>query len=583
MLKVILQRLLLLVFLITPFLFANQVQAQFWKKGNKPSTDESEFGVEAKAVEAEKYFIEGVKYFILEDYNKAKGLFEKSLDYDPENDAVHYKIAETLFNSGELEKALFHAKKAVELDGQNKFYYLKLSEIYAKLGNYKDASAVMETLVQNVPGTNEYLFELAAFYLFQKEYKNALSTYEKIENEFGLNEQVVRQKQRIYLETNDLDLAIAEGEKLIDANPGEPEFWVDLAEIMISNGREEAAIEKLNSYLTEIGEDGKIRLSLAKAYQKRGASDKAQENYTIAFSDPTIDINEKFQVIAQNFAQINEPGVKANTEKMIKQMMDAHPGNGRVRAMYGDLLYQARDLKGARGQYVEAIDMGENNFEIWRNVIMIDLEQNEVKEAIEHSDEALELYPNQAFLYYLNGTANLMQKNHEDAVFALEQGLKLSSKNEELQEILYGQLGDAYNGIKEYSKSDQAYESALELNPENDHVLNNYSYFLSLRKEKLDQAKKMSAQLVKNNPSSSTYLDTYAWVLYQMGEYDQALKYIEMAVKEEASGTIIEHYGDILYKLGDIEKAVKQWQKAKGMDETSDLIDKKIADRKLYE
>lgn len=214
---------------------------------------------------------------------------------------------------------------------------------------------------------------------------------------------------------------------------------------------------------------------------------------------------------------------------------------------------------------------------------MIDLEQNEVKEAIEHSDEALELYPNQAFLYYLNGTANLMQKNHEDAVFALEQGLKLSSKNEELQEILYGQLGDAYNGIKEYSKSDQAYESALELNPENDHVLNNYSYFLSLRKEKLDLAKKMSAQLVKNNPSSSTYLDTYAWVLYQMGEYDQALKYIEMAVKEEASGTIIEHYGDILYKLGDIEKAVKQWQKAKGMDETSDLIDKKIADRKLYE
>jgi predicted negative regulator of RcsB-dependent stress response len=69
------------------------------------------------------------------------------------------------------------------------------------------------------------------------------------------------------------------------------------------------------------------------------------------------------------------------------------------------------------------------------------------------------------------------------------------------------------------------------------------------------------------------------------GEFDEAKIFIEKAVNsnEGLSGTIIEHYGDILFKLGDVDSAVKQWQRAKGMDETSELIDKKIADRQLYE
>ena len=68
------------------------------------------------------------------------------------------------------------------------------------------------------------------------------------------------------------------------------------------------------------------------------------------------------------------------------------------------------------------------------------------------------------------------------------------------------------------------------------------------------------------------------------GEYKEAKVYIEKALNgSDISGTIIEHYGDILFKLGEVDKAVMQWQKAKGMDESSELIDKKIADRKLYE
>ena len=90
---------------------------------------------------------------------------------------------------------------------------------------------------------------------------------------------------------------------------------------------------------------------------------------------------------------------------------------------------------------------------------------------------------------------------------------------------------------------------------------------------------------MKKNPDNATYLDTHAWVLYVQGNIEEARKFIEKAVRqsENVSGTIIEHYGDILFKLGDVDGAMRQWQKAKGMDESSDLLDKKIADRQLYE
>ena len=152
-----------------------------------------------------------------------------------------------------------------------------------------------------------------------------------------------------------------------------------------------------------------------------------------------------------------------------------------------------------------------------------------------------------------------------------------------MQVVFNSLLGDTYNELEKYEKSEEAYEAVLKTEPNNDHVLNNYSYFLSLRKQNLDKAKRMSAKLIKNNPGDPTFLDTHAWVLYMQGNYKEAKKFLELALEKDASGTIIEHYGDVLFKLGDIENAVVQWNRAKGMDDTSELINKKIADRKLYE
>jgi predicted Zn-dependent protease len=115
-------------------------------------------------------------------------------------------------------------------------------------------------------------------------------------------------------------------------------------------------------------------------------------------------------------------------------------------------------------------------------------------------------------------------------------------------------------------------------------VLNQYSYFLALRKQNLEKAEKMAALLVKNNPDNPTFLDTYAWVLYMREKYKDAKKIIERAVNSgNANATHLEHYGDILYQLGEIDAAVKQWERARGLNANSETLNKKIANRKIYE
>ena len=95
----------------------------------------------------------------------------------------------------------------------------------------------------------------------------------------------------------------------------------------------------------------------------------------------------------------------------------------------------------------------------------------------------------------------------------------------------------------------------------------------------------MAEVLVQKYPDNSTYLDTYAWVLYVQKDYKKAKVFLEkaVAVNESKSGTIVEHYGDVLFQLGEKDKAVEQWKKAKIVGTTSTLIDKKIAEMKLIE
>jgi len=548
----------------------------------------------ARIAEAERIFTEGEKFFILEDYTKALFYFQQVLEYSPANATVYYKIAD-IYLKGSKDEDLIQAaqniESAIRLEKKNKYFYLLAAQIYAAQHQFGKASQVLETMMKEIKGSEEYLYELAATYLQDNRLDDALSIYNQAETSLGITELSSLQKQRIYLIKGKLNEAIAEGEKLIRAYPDEERYVMGLAETLAQHGRSAIGITYLEKFIADHPDAGSSKMLLAGLYRESGQEQKSREYVTGVFDDPQVEVGSKVLMLgtynaalSQNKSKkINDPGLEIFAQSLLKKLESNYPYDPDVHLVGGDLYLMLEKNDEARNEYSKAVRYGASSLEAWQNLLFIETQAGLSDSVIMHSEQGLELFPNQGMIYYFNGVAHLRKKNYREAVQTLEQSRKLSTNNPNLLGEVNSMLGDAYNAMKENEKSDKAYEDALALNPNNEYVLNNYSYYLALRKVNLEKAERMSALLIKNHPDNASYLDTYAWVLYQENKYKEAKKIIEKVFPMGKVNAIhYEHYGDILYQLGDIDEAVEQWQKAKSLNGNSEVLNKKITNRKIY-
>jgi len=535
--------------------------------------------------QSEALFVDGVKYVLLEDYPKALELLLKAYSLNPDNAAINYKIAEANLLSGNLRDANNYAETAIRLDAKNAYYYLLLAQIQVSQKQYEGASKTYAALIKQVPNSNGYLFNLADLYLAQNKLPDALGTLEQAEKEFGQVDEISFKKQQIYLKQNKLDLALAEGEKLIRANPTESRYVLAQAEMYASNNRLPDAVRVAQQALRLDPDNPQAHMILAEVYRQQSQPDEAARQLKLAFASPALDIDERVRILVGYIKQLPNPKEAVNqlARDLAAATIKTYPKEAKSYAVAGDIQTLTDRKKEARDTYLKALRYDNSKFQIWQQVVLIDAELNQTDSLLAHTDRALELFPNQASLWFYNGVAHLLKKQPQKGVKALEHGRKLVVSNPELLGQFDTQLGDAYHELHEYDKSDAAYEAALVSDPNNVQVLNNYSYFLSLRGQKLDKAKQMAGKVVKQFPDSDTYVDTYAWVLYKMKDYAGAKASLEKVLPTTKDASVIEHYGDVLYQLGEKDKAVAEWQRARKTGSASDLLDRKLKDRKLYE
>ena len=532
---------------------------------------------------SETLFLDGMKYFMLEDFEQALQHFQKSLMLTPDNAAVNYKIAETQLALKKPQEALPFAKLAIAKEPANAFYYLLLAELYSAQQQFKEAALTYNNLLKNVPDSEQYLFNLADLYLAQSNYDEALKTYERIEKHFGPMEQITINRQQIYLRQKNVDKAIEEGEKLLASDPSEVRYFLAQAELYNASKMPDKGIETLQKALRIEPNNPFAHLMLSDLYRQKGDKAASEKEVKLAFANPDLDIDTKVRILVDFIRQLPNPELEGISLELVDLTVQSHPGEAKAFAVAADLQAIVGKKEKARNNYLKAVALDDSHFKIWQQIVLLDAELAQSDSLVVHSEQALELFPNQAVFWFYNGTGHLIEKNFAKAIKSLEHGKKLSASEPDLIAQFNMQLGDGYNSIKDFVKSDEAYEAVLAFDANNEHVLNNYSYFLSLRNHNLKKAEEMSGRLVNNHPNNPTYLDTHAWVLYKAGNYKEALKYLEQAIALSDDATIVEHYGDVLFKLGKKEAALEQWQRAKQKGEASAFIEKKIRDKKLYE
>lgn len=574
--------------------FAMAISEVAMAQKRKRGGEEAPQGIRLR--EAEFYFTEGEKFFILEDYAKALVYYQRALDINPENGTIHFKMAEVLSKSNkqdDLLKASAGIEQALRLERHNKYFYLLAATIYNSLGRFDKAAQAYETMISEIKGTEEYLYELAAVYQYAGQREQAIKTYDRAEQVYGINEVSSLQKVRLFIESGKPNDGLAQGEKLIKAFPGESSYIMAFTEVISKSGMTSQAIRYLEDFINQNPESGAVKMLLAGFYRDGGQEAKARPYLLSLFDDPTVELSSKLVVLGAYNTELNQnktnkisdPDKEAFAAELYEKLKAGHPTDASVCIIGGDLYLSTGKTREAEAEYLKAVETGAPvNFEVYENLLFLEIKLEQWDKVIRHAEDALEIYPNQGMIHYFNGVAHLRKRHYQEAAQSLEQAKRLSASNPALLGEINSQLGEAYNATREYSKSDKAYEDALLFNPNNATVLNNYSYYLALRKENLDKAEKMSATLIKNQPENPTFLDTYAWVLYTREKYKDAKKIMERAITTgKATATHFEHYGDILYKLGDIDGAVRQWEKARGLNANSETLNKKIANRKIYE
>lgn len=517
---------------------------------------------------------------------KAYEIFEECLKIEPNNAAAHYELGKMdLQILNNAQAALDHAKKCVESDKTNAWYHLLLADSYSALAKYDLAIKSYNEVARLNPDDPNVLYSKANAQLYAGKYQDAINTYDELEKKSGPFEELTMQKHQLYLQINNQEKAGLELEKLADAYPEEPRYWGMAAQFYRDAGMEEKWKAALESMKKINPESGQIHFQLSEYYAAKGDSKKSYDELKLAFQTTDLGIDQKMMVLLKYLSLTDfKPEFSSQAYELLELTEQLHLSEAKIYSIYGDFLYRDGKKKEAVEKYSKARDLDPSIRLIWDQILIIQSELQAYDAMAVDSRKAVELFPTIPDFYYYNGVANERLKKYKEALDALLPGKEMVIDNDDMLIRFYSAIGECYHYTSQHAKSDEAYDEAIRLDSRNVFVLNNYAYYLSLRKEKLEKAADMSRQCNELSPGIASFEDTYAWILFQQGKYQDALTWIEKALSRgETNGELLEHLGDILFKLGRTQEALAKWKEAQSMGGASERISQKIDQQKFID
>ncbi len=571
------------------FLFQTGAFAQ--KKGKTSTNEEEEYiyQIDRKELQIQNLYIEALNEKMLGNVEDAVGLFNAVLKLDPDNHAAYYELSRLAYEKNSLEEAEQFASKAVKLNPKNEWYHIYLAEAKAHMGDYVGAAKAYQAIINEMPELTEYLHDVAYMYAKGNEFEKAIDTYNKIEELEGISEQLILQKQSNYIKMEKIDKAAQEIRRLIDEFPEQDNYYILMGEIYEANEFHKKALESYELLLKRSPNNPQALLAIAEIQRKTGNDADYKKTITKVFGSTELDINTKIFMFIPYIEEVAEnPEIAQEVLEMAKLIKKVHPNDAKAATALADVLYNSGKKEEAIEAYKKAAAFEESPITVWIQLYDLFAKENDYASMREYGDAGAKRFPDDATPLFYSGAACMQLKDYKSAVEKYEASLEKEIPNPQAIAQILSALGDAYNELGNHEKSDSCYDEVLVINPNDAFTLNNYAYYLSLREAKLEKAQKMSRRsnmLVEDN---SSFQDTYAWILYKLGDFKEAKEWIEKAISNMgAEGgdrpVLLEHYGDILFKTGDIEAALDNWQKALDAGGDQEVLGKKIKTKAISE
>ncbi|WP_343564316.1 hypothetical protein [Sphingobacterium sp.] len=509
------------------------------------------------------------------------------VDY-PEADDIYFTKA-ILFAQMRNQDAAIDAIKAA-LKIQQKPEYLSFAVDAFKSKNDADSALIYLDKLINIDKNNTAsLNRERMMLLFNGGYKDVALEYFNKTKEIETPSDTLDMVGSVLLnDAGDYKAVISLLKPWADKGTKLAQVYGQLAQAYNRSKNSKLALEYINKGIQNSQEDF-LYFDLADLYRLDKKSKLSFDALKKGFQSKKIDFGDKNRIVMTLLAP-KSPYTNAQLLELANILVEVHPRIAESHMAKGQVLWLNEDKTAAQSSLAVAVSMNPYQIDAWRMLMSLDMDKGEFDQAIAHGGEALHYLANNSTILYFTSMAYLMKKDTENSRKFMEAALNnAQDETPFLQANIYGGLGDIYNTLKMYKESDAAYMEAIRLDSTNVTAMNNLAYYLSLRKERLDEATKYAAMATKLQPNNGTFEDTYAWVLFADGKYEDALVWIQKAIKNTNPPTavLLEHYGDILVKLGKTSEAVKQWNLAleKGLDseESKEKLKKKIETKSYVE
>lgn len=412
----------------------------------------------------------------------------------------------------------------------------------------------------------------------------ALELIRRVERLEGLNPQLVMQETSLLLELGDTVAATECVESMLAAMPADAEARVYASAFFEDIGDSERSEAYVEEALRLDPSNGAAYYSRARRYQDAGRTEEYAAEIRRAVMLDDLDLENKMGLISDylnEYAESEEH--RPAIEEMLGAVLAQYPHDETLRRYVSGYYVGVGELGKAAEQLSYVADMNHDDPRVWDSLVRLYASVDSMPQSVAAAREAVRYLPDNGDLRLLLGMVLSQSGEFDAAVAEMRRALAVTT-GAGGQSAVYTSMGDVWQQAEQPDSVVAAYEAALALDPDNDLALNNYAYYLAEQQRELARAEQMSSRSMVLRPGQATYLDTYAWVMYRLGNYQQAKQYMDTALLrsgDNLSAELLEHAGDICYKIDRTEQALDYWRQALELEPDNERLQTKVKTGKL--
>ena len=509
-------------------------------------------------------------------HDAAFDLLTHCVEIDSTRSEAYYYLARYYDFLKNKDKALAYSEKAAQLEPDNVTYLETLANTYIGRRQYDKAIDATEHIFSKNSEREDVLSLLVQLYEQQQDYEGAIRTLTRLETMEGKSERLSMAKSELYTRKGDKKAAINEMKQLADQYPNDQNYRCLYGTTLYLNGQQKKAVAIYNDILKIEPDNRSAQMALLSHYNEIGDSVQARQWLDRMLMNKNATTQDRVLLLRQVIGESERNGGDSTQVlRLFHRVLNLPQADADLAIFCATYMNLKKMPNDSISPILErALALEPANAAARLQLVSYAWQAEDRDRVIALCQDARQYNPDEMAFYYYQGIAYFQKDQLDQALNAFQNGIGVITAQSDpaIVSDFYAVMGDILHQKGQAREAFVAYDSCLVWKEDNIGCLNNYAYYLSELGEQLDKAEQMSYRAIKAEPKNSTYLDTYAWILFMQKRYSEAKIYIDQTLQydTDTSAVLLEHAGDIYYQAGDAAQALEYWRQALEQAEKDD-------------